>query len=270
MGGTRGSHFLTYHRRLAELLQGQAVYSEARDGRPVFLLPFLGGTLVGTTDIPFEGDPAQAVATDEEIDYLLQVVADVFPDAGVSRGDIAMHQCGVRPLPYADAKTPAAITRRHLLVWNDESPLPLVSLVGGKLTTCRSLAEETAAAVLARLGKKPHTTSRDRPIPPTAVDAFLNGWQVGRSFPPPEVVQSAVDDEWVTHLEDLVERRLMLHFTPRLSRATLVGLATALVERGKLRAGQADFAVERCTQRLTQHFGIQTKNDNNRPMTSDI
>ena len=84
--------------------------------------------------------------------------------------DIAMHQCGVRPLPYVDAKTPAAITRRHQLVWNDAAPLPLVSLVGGKLTTCRSLAEETAAAVLKRIGRNVITTSRDRPIPATTID----------------------------------------------------------------------------------------------------
>src|SRR6185295_2451284 len=97
MGGTKGSHFVTYQPRLAELLQGQGVYTEAADGRPVFLLPFLGGTLVGTTDIPFEGDPAAAVATEQEIEYLLSVVADVFPNAALLREDITMHQCGVRP-----------------------------------------------------------------------------------------------------------------------------------------------------------------------------
>src|SRR5581483_2471607 len=162
MGGTKGSHFLTYQPRLAELLKGQGVYTEARDGRPVFLLPFCDGTLVGTTDIPFEGDPATAVPTEQELEYLMAVVADIFPSAGLRRTDIVMHQCGVRPLPYVDAKTPAAITRRHQLVWNEAASLPLVSLVGGKLTTCRSLAEETAAAVLTRLGPSVLTTSRDR------------------------------------------------------------------------------------------------------------
>src|SRR5437773_3598419 len=173
MGGTKGSHFLTYQPRLAELLKGQGVYTEARDGRPVFLLSFSGGTLVGTTDIPFEGDPATAVATEQELEYLLAVVADIFPDAGLRRADIAMHQCGVRPLPYVDARTPAAITRRHQLVWNDAAPLPLVSLVGGKLTTCRSLAEETAAAILKRIGRKVVATSRERAIPRAAIDESL-------------------------------------------------------------------------------------------------
>lgn len=147
MGGTKGSHFLTFQPRLTELMQGQAVYAEARDGRPVFLLPFRGGTLIGTTDIPFSGDPGLATATEEELAYLVSVANDLFPAAQLERSDVLMHQCGVRPLPYVDAKTPAAITRRHLLVWNDEAPLPLLSLVGGKLTTCRSLAEEAASTL---------------------------------------------------------------------------------------------------------------------------
>jgi glycerol-3-phosphate dehydrogenase len=259
MGGTKGSHFVTYHRRLAELLKGQGVYTEARDGRPVFLLPFGEGTLVGTTDIPFEGDPAAAVATEEELTYLLSVVADVFPDAGLTRGDITMHQCGVRPLPYVDASTPAAITRRHQLVWNEASAVPLVSLVGGKLTTCRSLAEETAAVVLARLGKRVLTTSRERPIPKTAVDELLAVPGTPRRAFPPGLIESAVQDEWAARLEDIVERRLMLHFSPDLSRATLAAIAAELVQLGKLRVTDTAAAVERCATRLADHFGIKLR-----------
>ncbi len=257
MGGTKGSHFLTYHPRLAELLNGQGVYTEARDGRPVFLLPFCGGTLVGTTDIPFDGDPAAAVATQEELEYLLSVVADIFPGAGLQRSDIAMHQCGVRPLPYVDAKTPAAITRRHQLVWNDAAPLPLVSLVGGKLTTCRSLAEETAAAVLHRIGRPVIANSRERPIPSSRHTPCA----VASPQLMPEIVDS-IQTEWVTHLEDLVERRLMLHFQPQLSRQLLADLAHALVQHGKLEVTEIEPAVTRCAARLRSHFGIQLTNDN--------
>jgi glycerol-3-phosphate dehydrogenase len=249
MGGTKGTHFVTYHARLAELLRGQGVYTEARDGRPVFLLPFGEGTLVGTTDLPFEGDPAMAVATEQELEYLLAVVADVFPDAGVVRGDIVMHQCGVRPLPYVDAKMPAAITRRHQLVWNEASNVPLVSLVGGKLTTCRSLAEETAAAVLGRLGKAVTADSRNRPIPATAVDRTTGAASA-------DLIRAAVESEWATRLEDIVERRLMLHFSPHLSRDMLVGIAAELVQQGRLAQADASDSLERCMTRLRDHFGI--------------
>jgi glycerol-3-phosphate dehydrogenase len=255
MGGTKGSHFLTFHPRLAELLEGQAVYTEASDGRPVFILPFLQGTLVGTTDVPFEGDPATTVATDAELDYLLAAVNDVFPDAGLARGDIAMHCCGVRPLPFVDAKTPAAITRRHQLVWNDQSRVSLVSLVGGKLTTCRSLAEETTAAVLGRLGRAVDATSRDRPIPRTPVDDCLfeepTAWASAAEW--------AIQHEWVTRLEDLVERRLMWHFSPELTRERLGELADILIQQGRLAVAEKHAAVGRCVGRLQSHFGMHLK-----------
>ncbi|MEX2174312.1 MAG: glycerol-3-phosphate dehydrogenase/oxidase [Pirellulaceae bacterium] len=259
MGGTKGSHLLTYNAKVKELLAGQAIYAEARDGRPVFVLPFLEGTLVGTTDIPFEGDPANAVATDAELDYLLAAVNEILPEAHLDRGDIAMHYCGVRPLPFVDAKTPAAITRRHRLVWHDEAPLPLVSLVGGKLTTCRSLAEETVAAVLSRIrqtvpdaGLATPENSRERPIPRTPVDDFL--------FEEPTCWSSAaawaIQHEWATTLEDLVERRLMFHFSPHLSRALLADLADILIQQKRLAPAAKNAAIERCAARLQSHFGI--------------
>ena len=63
MGGTKGSHFVTAHPALAEALGGRAIYAEAHDGRPVFILPWAGQTLVGTTDEAYTGDPRQAVAS---------------------------------------------------------------------------------------------------------------------------------------------------------------------------------------------------------------
>jgi glycerol-3-phosphate dehydrogenase len=255
MGGTKGSHFLTFQPRIAELLHGQGIYTEARDGRPVFLLPFNTGTLIGTTDIPFTGDPADVVATEDELQYLLSVVNDTFPTAGLDRADIAMHQCGVRPLPYVDAKTPAAITRRHQLVWNDESPVPLVSLVGGKLTTCRSLAEETAAAVLSRLNKTVTANSRDRPIPPSKADELLAN-QTAHAWLPSADITKIIADEWVTTLEDLVERRLVLHFSKQLSRENIHFLADELVRAQKLTPTDAPTAINHCLTRLKSHFGI--------------
>lgn len=261
MGGTKGSHFVTYQQRLAELLQGQGLYTEARDGRPVFILPFGAGALVGTTDIPFEGDPATAVATEQELEYLLSVIAEVFPSAGLTRDDITMHQCGVRPLPYVDAQTTAAITRRHQLVWNDAAPVPLVSLVGGKLTTCRSLAEETAAAVLMRLERNVVATSRERPIPATEIDQALAALGTSQQAFSAEVVGHAINHEWAARLEDLVERRLMLHFSPHLSRQMLAELANALVQNGKLSLADTTAAIERCAARLRSHFGIHLASD---------
>ena len=260
MGGTKGSHFITWHPGLREQIGDSGIYAEAADGRPVFVLPFPFGTLVGTTDLPFHGDPAAAVATEEELQYLLSVVNDLFAAIDLTRGDIALHYCGVRPLPYVDAKTPAAITRRHHLVWNDAAPVPLVSLVGGKLTTCRSLAEETAAAVLSRLSRPIRENSRQRPIPRLTWDEHLPGRGArpadGSSCKLPEGAgRDVIRSEWVADLDDLVERRLLLHFHPGLSRDALQQLAASMVAEGKLAAVEVDAAVRKTIDRLRSHFG---------------
>jgi glycerol-3-phosphate dehydrogenase len=165
IGGTKGSHFLTFHRALAEALGGQGVYAEAEDGRPVFILPWDQGTLVGTTDLPFTGDPAEAVATAAELDYLLGVVRQLFPQIDLTRDDVHVHYAGVRPLPQTGGAAPASVTRRHWMEEHLGGSVPMYSIIGGKLTTCRSLAERSAATILQRLGRSPLGNSRQRPIP---------------------------------------------------------------------------------------------------------
>jgi glycerol-3-phosphate dehydrogenase len=165
IGGTKGTHILTAHAELAAALAGRGIYAEAADGRPVFILPLAGMTLIGTTDEPYSGDPYRAVATPKEIGYLLGAARAVFPQIALAREDVALSYAGVRPLPFVDAKTPGAITRRHFLKRHDDAPLPLYSIVGGKLTTCRSLAEDSAATILAALAEKVQANSRERTVP---------------------------------------------------------------------------------------------------------
>jgi len=170
IAGTKGSHLLVRSESLRGGLSGFGVYCEATDGRPIFVLPFGPElVLVGTTDIPFTGDPADARTDEAEIDYLLTAVRRLFPAAGLRREQVQQHYCGVRPLPNAagagGGRPPAGITRRHLLVRHEGAPVPLWSIVGGKLTTCRSLAEVTAATVLAGIGLPVLATSRERPLP---------------------------------------------------------------------------------------------------------
>jgi glycerol-3-phosphate dehydrogenase len=165
IGGTRGSHIVTYHPSIAEALGGDGVYVEARDGRPVFILPFGEGTLIGTTDLPFQGDPRTVKASEEEIDYLLDLVQDVFPAVSLGRHDVDLVYAGVRPLPSSDADTPSSITRRHHIEQHAGTDLPTFSLIGGKLTTCRAVAEELVARLADHLGMEQRANSRGRPLP---------------------------------------------------------------------------------------------------------
>ena len=155
----------------------------------MFILPLAGGTLIGTTDERFSGPPEEAVATDREVEYLLDLVNLIVPDVNLRRQDLAWQAAGVRPLPRADSGPTASITRRHFLIENFGCPVPLFSLVGGKLTTCRSLAEEAAGQVLKRLGIPQTAHSRNRPLPG------------GESYPS--------DEEFSRRLATLAERHAL-------------------------------------------------------------
>jgi glycerol-3-phosphate dehydrogenase len=87
------------------------------------------------------------------------------PQIQIERGDIHLHYAGVRPLPYSGDRKPGAITRRHWMEEHADCEVPLYSIIGGKLTTCRSLAQSAAQTILSRLGRSPAADSRERFIP---------------------------------------------------------------------------------------------------------
>ena len=261
LGGTKGSHFVTFRRELVDLLNGNGVYAEAGDGRPVFILPFGEGVLVGTTDVPFEGDPDTARATPQEIRYLKDAVHDVFPQVMLNEADIELVYSGVRPLPSSGPTTPAAITRRHWLEEHAGTGVPCYSIVGGKLTTCRSLAESAAQTILARLGLPQRASSRDRPLPGN--DPISNAPEVTSGEPqwlldntpyPVDLARQMVEHEWVRRLEDFVERRLMLLYHRPLTRRCLEQLADVLVESKVLPSEDRDREIARTVERLQERF----------------
>mgnify|MGYP002623090031 CR=1 FL=1 len=163
--GTKGSHILTHNPRLKAALHEKGVYAEAGDARLVFVLPFDDAVLIGTTDEPFPAPPETAVATDEEIAYLIASVNELFPHVELTRDDVALHYSGVRPLPHSSAKTPGAVTRRHCIEEEHIAEMPVLTLVGGKLTTSRALGEQTADRVLKFLNLRRPADTRDRSVP---------------------------------------------------------------------------------------------------------
>lgn len=167
VGGTRGSHIVVGPFSGAPRV---ALYSEARtDARPYFIVPWNGQYLIGTTDIRHDADPGEARAGGAEIDYLLSETNSLIPSARLGRGDILLTYSGVRPLPYEPDKRPADVTRRHIIHDHGADPSPirgLLSVIGGKLTTYRSLAEEVVTRVFALLGRDdPGCTTAAIPLP---------------------------------------------------------------------------------------------------------
>jgi len=120
------------------------------DGRVVFAIPYEGDfTLIGTTDRDYAGDPGAAAATPEEVAYLCEAASAAFART-VSPADVVWSFAGVRPL-HDDGKGEAKAASRDYVLELDAGPgaAPLLSIVGGKLTTYRRLAE-SALARLAR------------------------------------------------------------------------------------------------------------------------
>jgi glycerol-3-phosphate dehydrogenase len=118
------------------------------DGRAVFVMPWAGATLIGTTETPYHGDPDDVRPLPQEEEYLLAVARHYFPAlGGLTRGDITERFAGLRVLPAA---TQAAFDRsRETIFTTDRDVRPRVlGIYGGKLTGWRA----AAAHVMERIG----------------------------------------------------------------------------------------------------------------------
>ena len=154
IGGTKGSHLVLDHPELSMAIGENAFYFENADGRIVLLLPLEDRVLLGTTDIRVD-EPDQATVTDEEIRYLLDMIGRVFPRIEVDESHIVFAFSGVRPLASSKASLTGQISRDHKIEVEEaggSAEFPVLSLVGGKWTTFRALAERASNQVLERLG----------------------------------------------------------------------------------------------------------------------
>ena len=141
---TRGAHIVL---ELEEPPGRDAVFSTAKsDGRVFFSVPQGELLLVGTTDDRYDGDPGQIRPTSEDIEYLLAEAQELLPGLGITRERIRYAYAGLRPLQKVSGGPEAAISRRHSLIDHAEhgGPEGMYSVVGGKLSTFRPLAEEVA------------------------------------------------------------------------------------------------------------------------------
>jgi glycerol-3-phosphate dehydrogenase len=133
----KGSHIVT-----PKFFDGpQAYLVQNHDGRVIFVIPYQGDlALIGTTDIPFDGEPETVAADEAEIVYLLAAVAGYFKKPP-RRADVIEAWAGVRPLFDDGAGDPSAVTRDYVLELDAADGAPLLNVFGGKITTFRRLAE---------------------------------------------------------------------------------------------------------------------------------
>jgi glycerol-3-phosphate dehydrogenase len=178
LGGIRGSHIVLPRFSGSP---NAAIYTEAADGRPIFVLPWNDQVLVGTTEVPDGGDPGKTVPSADEIVYLVRSVAQLFPKARISAQSVTHTFAGVRPLPYSPGSRPSAVTRRHILHdHTGDGAARMISVIGGKLTTAASVARECARKIGLRVPEA--TTLAMGPGPaldPMLDDAVLEIARIG-------------------------------------------------------------------------------------------
>ncbi len=127
------------------------------DGRVFFVIPWLGKTLIGTTDTVCDDPPDRIEATPADVDYLLQGHNHYF-DPPLSPNDLLSSFVGLRPLVRARPGEPSALSREFAL---SASPSGLLTVSGGKYTTYRRMAEVVIDAVVRRLGLRRRCRTRD-------------------------------------------------------------------------------------------------------------
>ena len=137
----------------------------ARDGRLFFVVPWGDETIVGTTDTDFDGDAREAAATEEDVAYLRDAAHRAFPKAPFHR--IHFTWAGVRALVREEGVEESEVSRKHALYDHEKRDriAGAVSVVGGKITAYRAIAEEVADLVARRLGASDRIDTATAPLP---------------------------------------------------------------------------------------------------------
>lgn len=291
IGGTKGSHIVLDHPELVEATGNEMIYFVNRDGRICIFYAFGGKIIAGATDIPTE-DP-EAVCDETEVTYILEAMRQVFPSIRMDSSHVVFRFCGVRPLPRSVALTTGQVSRDHsfpVLAPGNGIDFPIYSLVGGKWTTFRSLAEQVADEILRVLGRPRICDSANLPIgggkdyPPkmyahkglprqrleTLIERYgstadkvaayieagpdsLLSCHTGYSR---REIQFIARYERVVHLDDVILRRTLMAMLGEVSLALLEELATIISPVLKWSQQQTEAEVERTVQLLLTVHGV--------------
>lgn len=198
---TKGIHIV--YRKLPH--DRAIILSHHKDKRIFFVIPWRNLSLIGTTDTDFFGPADEVYACADEVEYLLDETSRIFPGEKIDKKGIITTYASLRPLVNT-GRTPAwQVSREHLI---RESRAGLISVVGGKYTTYRHLAEQVVDLVLTKFSGrsfKKCITASVGPSLPQQQRADLH-----------DSVEEAVKEGMANNLIDLLVRRLQLSVTPSL------------------------------------------------------
>jgi glycerol-3-phosphate dehydrogenase len=221
------------HLTCAPLVNKANVLFSPVDGRLFFVIPLLGKTWIGTTDTDYPEDPTGVRAEAEDIEYLLRSVEPFFPS--IRSLPIYSTNAGVRAL-VRQGGSESSVSRLHKI---EETQPGMFSVLGGKITGYRAIAQEAANAVCGRLGIDAICQTAVRPLPggDPSPQLSLYGCREGELTALAGTfgrigaqARLAVRQEFCRHLDDFLLRRTDSAFTPGLGAAVASDALAALGE----------------------------------------
>jgi glycerol-3-phosphate dehydrogenase len=203
---SRGSHIVVPR----DVFPGEdaLLVPKTDDGRVLFIIPWLGHVLIGTTDIPEAAPSLEPVPTEAEIEYLLHHAARYLARP-IARSQITATFCGLRPLVDGAAASTARLSREHIV---ETSLSGLVTIAGGKWTTYRQMAQDTIDAAL-KVGRLTAVPCRTQDLPLHESMLPGTGVQLHPNLPYTEddVLYAALH-EMARTVEDVLGRRTRASF----------------------------------------------------------
>lgn len=191
---TKGIHLLT-----AKFCRNAIVLFALSDARLFFVIPWQNYSLIGTTDTDYTGDLDAVKAEANDVAYLLKEVQSIFPN--VASDDIFYTMAGLRALAYSKSRRPEDVSRSHKLIDHEREDGigGFVSVLGGKITAYRAVAEQATDMVCHKLAVKAPCTTAEVPLP-------------GAPMVPQQSLQQAASErgitpETVSHLASLYGSR---------------------------------------------------------------
>jgi glycerol-3-phosphate dehydrogenase len=156
---SRGTHVTLSSDKLP--LNGGGAIAPAGKGRTIFILPWLGRTLIGTTDIDYEGGLDHIPPSEDDVDYLLGAANEFF-GTDFTQADLSGAYAGVRPLiASGDPKKSVDISRKAELY---ETESGMLTITGGKLTTFRRMAKHVVDRIVERDGREAPCRTHEIPL----------------------------------------------------------------------------------------------------------
>lgn len=203
---TKGVH-LVMSSNLMELPHAVVMLSP-EDRRILFVIPWRGLIVVGTTDTDYDVEQGEPTADEQDVEYILRNFRYYFPGTPVRSEDVLSTFAGLRPLVHSDAGSASQVSREHVIL---EDVPGLVTVAGGKLTTYRVMARQVVDAAVASL----------RRLGPVA-----DPWNRCRTASEPVVEGSAMP--FPADLAPETAAWLHRNHGPRAGRVAAIGAATGL------------------------------------------